>query len=155
MKKILGFPPSPLRWRSLLAPLLASLLFTYLNLLSELNFSLLQLTVVTAVPAYFLGLLFGLPSFMLLGKCIPSVLVRLCIAGFLCTFLPVFVMGCSTLSLSWHEWRIDTWRALEAGLMYGLYGLSGGVFAWLLSVPIEGEQLKKEINAKSKGPGPH
>ena len=152
MKKILGFPPSPLRWRSLLAPLLSSLLFTYFNLLSELNFSLLQLTVMTAVPAYFLGLLFGLPSFMLLGKWVTSVFIRLCIAGFLCTFLPVFALGYSTLSLSWHEWRIDTWRAMEGGLTYGLYGLSGGVFAWLLSVPIEEEQLKGE---QSNGLGSH
>ena len=137
IKQIYGFPPSPLRWRTLLAPLLSSLLFTYLNLLSEINFSLLQLTAVTAIPAYFFALLFGLPFFMLLGKWITSLIVRLCIAGFLCTFLPVFLLTYSTLSLSWHEWRIDTWRALEAGFMYGLYGLSGGIFAWLLCIPLK------------------
>ena len=137
MKQKYGFPPFPLRWRFLFAPLMASLLFTYLNVLSELNIALLELTALTAIPAYFLGLLFGLPCYVLLGKWITSVIIRLTIAGFLCTFLPVFLMSYSTLSLSWLEWRIDTWRALEAGFIYGLYGLLGGVFAWLLSLPIK------------------
>ena len=137
MKQKYGFPPFPLRWRFLFAPFMASLLFTYLNVLSELNIALLALTALTAIPAYFLGLLFGLPCYVLLGKWITSVIIRLCIAGFLCAFTPIFLIGFPTHSLSWYTWQIDTWRALEGGFTSGFYGLLGGVFAWLLSLPIK------------------
>ena len=131
------FPPKPLRWRSLLSPALASVFFTYFNLYSEINLTFAGLWALTVIAAYFFALLFGLPIFMLLERWIPWFLPRLCVAGLLSTFIPIFLLSQPLLLFDWIELKFATARAVESGVMAGIYGLLGAVIAWILNLPIE------------------
>lgn len=142
----LHFPPPPLRSKALLAPAVMSVIFTYVNLLRNISWELIQFSGLVAPTAYLLALLFGLPVFMFLGRWVQRFFFRAALAGTIGTFIPFFLLRFPLVFTGWDQWLADLKNAAEASMFFGLYGLGGGVLAWFLSVSTS--DIKNQIGLK-------